>query len=316
MENKILSIAIPTFNRPEILKDNILLMLPEIRELSIPIYISDDSLDDQTKNVIIELEKDYEHIYYSRNIPSLGHDSNIFYTLKFSKTDYVWLLGDCMILKRGAIKNALEIISQIRPQIIGVNAKNRDLDIDSAYCNDSNKVLDQFGWHLTLTGAVIYSRSVISSIDEIAQNEYKNFPQIALIFHHLTVACSFYWINDKYLYVNSEKESYWLRDVFEVFIDDWSNAIQNLPDCYGVDNKEKVILEHSRKVKLFDLRSLLKARYMGAYNVDLFKEYKMALADHSRLSSATLLMIAFIPKTILGIILAIKKYLSRLMGAT
>ena len=30
-----------------------------------------------------------------------------------------------------------------------------------------NKVLDQFGWHLTLTGAVIYSRSVISSIDEI-----------------------------------------------------------------------------------------------------------------------------------------------------
>ena len=85
-----------------------------------------------------------------------------------------------MILKRGAIKKTLEIISQTTPQIISVNAKNRDLDINSAYCNDSNKVLDQFGWHLTLTGAAIYSRSAISVIDEISQNEYKNFPQIAL----------------------------------------------------------------------------------------------------------------------------------------
>ena len=309
MENKILSIAIPTFNRPEILKGNILLMMPEIREFSIPIYISDDSLDDQTKNVITELQKDYEHIYYSRNIPSLGHDSNIFYTLKFPKTDYVWLLGDRMILKRGAIKKTLEIISQTTPQIISVNAKNRDLDINSAYCNDSNKVLDQFGWHLTLTGAAIYSRSAISAIDEISQNEYKNFPQIALIFNHLSVACSFYWINDKYLYINSEKESYWLSDIFEVFIDDWSNAIRNLPGCYDGDNKEKVILEHSRKVKLFGLKSLLKARYMDAYNLYLFKKYKTALADHSGLSSPFLLMIAFIPKTTLSIILAIKKYL-------
>ena len=308
MENKILSIAIPTFNRPEILKENILLMMPEIREFSIPIYISDDSLDDQTKNVIIELQKDYEHIYYSRNIPSLGHDSNIFYTLKLPKTDFVWLLGDCIILERGAIKKVSEIISQTKPQLISVNAKNRDLDIDSVYCNDFNKVLDQFGWHLTLTGAVIYSRSVISSIDEIAQNEYKNFPQIALIFYYLTVACSFYWINDRYIKANREKESYWLNDIFEVFIDDWSNVIRNLPDCYGVDNKDKVILEHSRKVKLFGLRSLLKARYTGSYNIDLFKEYKMALADHSRLSSSTLLMIAFTPITILRIFLDIKKY--------
>ena len=52
MENKVLSISIPTFSRPEILRENILLMLPEIREFSVPIYISDDSLDILTENMI------------------------------------------------------------------------------------------------------------------------------------------------------------------------------------------------------------------------------------------------------------------------
>lgn len=307
MKNKTLSFVIPTFNKPEILKDNILLMLPEIKEFSIPIYVSDDSSDDNTKNMIIELQKRYEHLFYFRNIPSLGHDKNIFSTLKLTEADYVWLLGDSITLKTGAIKNTLKIIAQFGPEIIAVNVINRDLNINSAFYDDKNKVLNEFGWHLTLTGATIYSRNAISTIDEIDQGGHKNFPQVALIFNHLSVACSFYWINDRWLYSSVKKTSYWANDMFQVFIDDWSNLIRNLPESYNDGVKEKVIIEHSRKGKVFGLKSLLIARSIDVYNVRVFREYAKVLAKHSGLRMVILVMIAIIPKTTLRIFQLVKR---------
>ena len=82
-------------------------MLPEIKEFSIPIFISDDSKDCDTKNVIQELNGIYEYIFYYKNTPSLGHDHNIFHTLGLAKSDYVWMLGDSMLIKKGAIAKAI-----------------------------------------------------------------------------------------------------------------------------------------------------------------------------------------------------------------
>ena len=306
MKNKNLSIAIPTFNRPEILKDNILLMLPEIKEFSIPIYVADDSSDNDTEIMISELEKHYEYLFYSRNIPGLGHDRNFFYTLKIPKSEYIWLLGDSLALEKGAIENTLKIIDRIQPDIIGVNARNRDLDINSAYYNDHNRVLNELGWHLTLTGATVYSRRAVSTVDKINLGECRNFPHIGLILNHLSVACSFYWINDKWVYVVRERTSYWISNMFEIFIDDWSNVIRNLPACYEGAIKEKVIVEHSRKAKIFGSKSLLKARSLNVYNVHLFRKYQAVLAAHSELRSFTLLIIAFIPRILLRILQTIK----------
>ena len=70
MTNKRLSIAIPSFNRADILKSNILMMLPEIKKFSIQIFISDDSNNDETQNMINEIQVEYESIFYSRNAPS------------------------------------------------------------------------------------------------------------------------------------------------------------------------------------------------------------------------------------------------------
>ena len=89
------------------------------------------------------------------------------------------------------------------------------------------------------------------------------------------------------------------------------NAIRNLPSCYDGACKEKVIIEHSRRMKLFGLRSLIKARSIGAYNSHLYKKYKIDLSSHSGLRPAILLMVAFIPRAIIKDILAIKTNLLR-----
>jgi abequosyltransferase len=307
MTNKRLSIAIPSFNRADILKSNILMMLPEIRQFSIQIFISDDSNNDETQNMINEIQVEYESIFYSRNAPSLGHDDNIFRTLSLPETDYVWLLGDSIVIKRGAIKNVLEVIDSDQPGIIAVNANNRAIDSINGHHEDCNRVFSTFAWHLTLTGATIYSKNAIASAESLIKSEFKNFPQIALIFNYLSTSCSFHWLNNKWIYSSREKTSYWANNMFEVFLEDWSNVIWSLPDCYDHSDKENTIIDHSQKGDLFSSKSLLSARASGAYDMDIFRKYKQVLPNHSGLRLPVLLIIALIPKSIVGFLHKIKQ---------
>ena len=299
MVNKKLAIAIPTFERAEIVAATISSLIPELKEFSIAIYVSDNSLGDETKKVLFELKKQYEFIYYYKNRVDLGHDRNSFYVAQIPESDYVWLYGDSLLVKSGAIKAVLHSIEIYNPEIMSVNAANRDLDEASGMYVDHNSVLDNFGWHVTLTGATIYSRATLSSISQVVPDKFINFPQLSLIFESLSKNCSFYWENNKLIAASPNKKGYWVDTMFSIFIDDWSRAIRNLPESYDREIKEKVIIEHSLKSNIFNTKSLLKARFYGAYNLSLYKQYKNPLAVHSRLNSAFLMLIAIFPRKVL-----------------
>ena len=299
MVNKKLAIAIPTFERAEIVAATISSLIPELKEFSIAIYVSDNSLGDETKKVLFELKKQYEFIYYYKNRVDLGHDRNSFYVAQMPESDYVWLYGDSLLVKSGAIKAVLHSIETYNPEIMSVNAANRDLDEASGIYTDHNSVLDNFGWHVTLTGATIYSRATLSTIRQVVPDNFINFPQLSLIFESLSKNCSFYWENNKLIAASPNKKGYWVDTMFSIFIDDWSRAIRNLPESYDSKIKEKVIIEHSLKSNLFTAKSLLKARFYGAFNLSLYIQYKNLLAVHSRLNSAFLMLIAIFPRKVL-----------------
>ena len=311
MINTRLAVAIPTFNRVELLEANIRSMLPELREFSIPIYVSDDSSNDDTKLMIAKLQKNYQYIFYSKNEKNLGHDKNFFQTLKLPEADYVWLLGDSLSLKSGALLSLLKAIVKKQPEIIGVNAKNRDLDFYSSFYDDGKEVFSKFAWHLTLTGATVYSRNTIHTISVLKPTGSKNFPQIDLIFKHLSMYCSFYWVNDKWVEANGIKESYWLSNIFQVFLDDWGAAIWNLPDFYDDELKEKVIIDHSLRTNLFNFKSLLLLRGSGSYDLYKLGRYKKALLKHSELKYLMLILVAVVPKAIISLYQVVKRIFER-----
>ena len=290
--NRTLSIAIPTFNRPELLKRSIVAMLPELRPLGVPIYVSDDSPTAETETIIRELQVEYEHLFYRRNTPGLKDAGNILATLQLPATDYVWLLGDSLIILPGGVTEALDLLTRFRPDILAVNAVGRDLDVPSAFYSDPNEVLNCFGWHLTLTGATIYSRPAVQSIQKIDVSRYKNFPQFALIFNHIAGACSFYWNNTRCLLLAGARQSSWAVNMLPTFIDDWAGAVGNLPTIYDEPLKSKVIIEHSRRTGIFGAKSLLAAREFDGYNLRLFWKYRARLRKHSGLNSIVLWLIA------------------------
>lgn len=308
-KNNDLAIAIPTYNRPYILQENILLMLDEIKKYNIPIYISDDSPNDETKNVILELRKEYEFIYYKKNASSLGHDKNCISTLQYPVERFVWYIGDSIIIEPGGIELILTHISVYNPDIISVNIVGRELDNQKKWYIDGNTALDELGWHLTCTGVTIYSKKLIGThIALIDLSKCINFPQTALIFKGLeSEDCKLYFENKKLIRGNSKKNSYWQKTIFNVFLRDWANFVNNL-NFLSDENKKKVIVMHSRETGIFNLKSLLSYRMKGLFGLRDYVSFFKDLRIHSSVNILVILIIVLTPQFIFRILNKIRKF--------
>jgi hypothetical protein len=303
MKNK-LAIAIPTYNRPEILKFNLLQIIDELIQYDIPVYISDDSTNEDTRNLIIELKNKHDLIFYYKNEIKLGHDLNFLNTIRLPKEDYVWYLGDSMIIREGAIKKALSVISISNYDFISCSADWRDLDFEERVFNDGGELFEKLCWHLTLTGATIYNRESIYNLANFDVSRFKNFPQTAFIFEMFTLKkSSLYWINEKLIYSNSQKKSYWSKNIFEVFIDDFKNCLYNLDEIYPLKIKDKVILQHSVKSKVFNFRAFVKYRLSNFFDYKIFIKYKKDFFKYTEVNLFILFIVSIFPISIIKLFL-------------
>lgn len=308
MHNKKLAIAIPTYNRHEILHEDLTLILPELIQHSIAVYISDDSNNDNTQEMVSELTKLHPYIYYVKNNPSLGHDKNILSTLQLPDTDYVWLLGDSVIIKNGKISKILEILNtEVDFVFVNSYVKNADNNIIITNIND---FLIKYTWYLTLTGATIYSSNVIKTFNSKANIKYyRNFQQLAIILDQASSAKTVgYWIGEDIISCNKNKESYWLVNAIEVFVNDWSLLVNSFPNVFICeDTIEEVILSHTKNTGIFSLLNLIRYRSVGAINFSkIFKNYhllKVAVKNRMYL----FFIISMLPKSSLWVIVKLVK---------
>lgn len=300
MHNKKLSISIPTYNRHEILYENLQLILPELVQHSIAIYISDDSNDDNTIDIVNELKKLHPYIYYVKNSPSLGHDKNIWSALQLPSTDYVWLLGDSVIIKNGSISKLLSVLNT-----------DYDFIFINSYVNNAGKIeevrdirdfLKDFAWYLTLTGATIYNSKTIRDFNAKGHVKYyRNFQQLAIIFDYVSVEnISSYWVNEKLISINTKKKSYWTNNVIDVFVIDWSSIIKSFPCVFANEAiMNEVIFSHARNTNFFSLKKLLLYRSDGAINFNNnIKNYKY-IKIAARNSTYLFFIVSILPKILL-----------------
>jgi len=280
------------------MRDNLHRIMFEAKKYSIPIYISDNSLDDQTKKIVTQLSLSYDFLFYEKNLKDVGNDKNILYSLGLPKSDYVWLLGDALEIYPFAFKKIINIIEKYEPDLIAVNSVGRDLHYKEGV-HSHIEVFLNLGWHLTLTGATIYSRDAINSIDRNKILKSENFPQMPLIFNYLACRKRLYWVNDKVIVSSKKKKSYWVAKVFSIFIKDWSYAVYALSDSYDNKFKREVVLQHSHKTNIFGFKSLVSIRLKKAYDYKVLSKYKNLLVDHSNLNYLVLFLIAIFPVFIL-----------------
>lgn len=178
MDNIILSIAIPTLNRAEILQFTLEQFIPQIERNKdkVELVICNNASDDDTANIIKKVQSKYNYIKFQdcNNRVDLG--SSFKRTVDFSSGKYVILWGDDDIPMPALVDYLLSII-EIFPEI-GLFYFNRLIgyedgcaikslsvyetkysDIRKIYNSSSDFIYDNF-WGATFMSAIMFSKNV------------------------------------------------------------------------------------------------------------------------------------------------------------
>lgn len=109
MENKkpILTISIPTYNRPQEIQKQVRLILPQLNE-EVILIVYDNCSEHNVADLFTEEEKKLFQI--KRNSLNIGGDANIARCFEKCETDWLWTLSDDDYVKPNSIDKILEYI--------------------------------------------------------------------------------------------------------------------------------------------------------------------------------------------------------------
>jgi glycosyltransferase involved in cell wall biosynthesis len=117
--NLLLSIAIPTYNRPDKLScllDSILCQYSP--GMSLEIVVSDNSPDRTTAD-LIDRYKCCLPIRYVHHLRNIGGCRNFVFSVSASNASYCWLIGDDDMIVPGSISSILSVLSR-EPAVLGI----------------------------------------------------------------------------------------------------------------------------------------------------------------------------------------------------
>lgn len=122
MNKRILTIAIPTYNRPDSIRCQIKALLPQLSDC-VEVMIIDNNSSIPVQTILSDV--DCERIRIIRNIRNIGADANIAKCFDECSTKWLWTLSDDDLVASDAVQNVLRAIHQYDKAIfIGFNNKN------------------------------------------------------------------------------------------------------------------------------------------------------------------------------------------------
>ena len=122
MNKRILTIAIPTYNRPDSIKCQINALVPQLTEC-IEVLIIDNFSSIPVREILSDKER--EGIRIIRNNRNIGADANIAKCFDECKTKWLWTLSDDDLVMPDAVHNVLQTIHQYDNALfIGFNNNN------------------------------------------------------------------------------------------------------------------------------------------------------------------------------------------------
>lgn len=268
-----LTINILAHDRPIQISKLIYQIFDLSKKYKFKIRISDDSTTNFCKDYCKDLNKFNKNFTYIKNIKTKGHDGNYVDAFRNCKTDFLWVVSDSSSINE-KIFQKLTLLLNKKNDLIIVGAINRDFFLNQNLdLSNKNSILENLAWYLTLTGSFILSKKIFSINSLIDFNKFQNFPHLGLIFTAInTEKVKIKKI--KYPQISSfAKKSYWVKNIYKVFLNDFPLAIKNLPG-YSKESAAIAIINHSKYSKLFNFKNLLYLKSVKLYNLNIFNLYK------------------------------------------
>lgn len=194
--NKLLTIAIPTYNRAEYLDKQLGWLAEAIKgyESDCEILVSDNCSTDHTQSIISKWQNILKNITFksNKNSENIGVMRNIMYCLTAAKTQYVWAIGDDDPIQKRAVAYVIDKLKTHEnlsllflnfsgrhkltnkpvhpPTIVG----NRWFDADSEDGNGDGKAIFEYCFGKSV-GAVSFLSASIYHVD-LVKHSLKIWP--------------------------------------------------------------------------------------------------------------------------------------------
>nr|WP_295972082.1 glycosyltransferase [uncultured Bacillus sp.] len=155
----LVSILIPTYNRPLFFEDAINSVLQQTYP-NIEIVIGDDSTNDRTENLIKDKYRKYSNITYIRNPRTLGQYENSINLFNKANGNYInYLMDDDLFLPEKIEKMMSYFLDDHKQEIVLVTSYRRLMNKDGNYLPDLN-----INTKLTETNSIISGKKVGNKI--------------------------------------------------------------------------------------------------------------------------------------------------------
>ncbi len=239
--NPFLTIAIPTYNRAEILNKNLSLFIDELDD-DVEVLVSDNASSDDTENICKTYRDNHSKFSYFRNSKNLGYDQNVLNCVARSSGSYVWFLGDDDFLDPALIKVVVEALKKENPDGALVNATvinplNNKIIIDNlSGCSDdflvhvdSNQFVIYSKW-ATLISSLIVRRSLIE-LEFLSAYVGSCFVQVPLFWRAINGG-SLYVLGSKKIVKNDATTDNFEMHSSKIWLVNWIETINSLDDIF------------------------------------------------------------------------------------
>lgn len=301
-----LTISVITRNRSQFLRKGLFKMFEGIKEnnLILNIFDNNSEMDRETYKIYEELKKQYEKVFYYGTNKELSYPENCKRAFeKFDDSNYSIIIGDSNYISKEDLGDILNILKTKEYDILVLNnGRVKDIKTNKEYI-DKQEFFEELTWHCTLIGSTIYKKEFLeTAINRGIYKKYtgNDFFQLGVLLEGLYYKenCKAFFIQKKSLTpVEILKESYWKKNTFKTFGEDWIDFIEMLPQ--DLKNKEKVIKSHGIKSGLFTFLGFLKLRTQGVLTRRELKIKKKLILNLTNLSLWELTIIVFLPQKIL-----------------
>src|SRR5450830_957022 len=154
----LLAICIPTHNRRKALEECLKSVLPQADALGVGVCVSDNGSSDGTWQVLETLKRQYPWMQITCHTRNIGYRDNLTGAVLSSRAQYVWTLGDKLVLLPGALEFVVAELVRLHPDAVVVNSSIQDASTVERICSSPQSCLTEVGWYTTLCGATVLPR--------------------------------------------------------------------------------------------------------------------------------------------------------------
>lgn len=144
--NKLLTIAIPTYNRSKRLEKSLNDLLAQINKSKMNQYLSVFVSNNGSTDLTAKILDKYNYIFKQNNIPlfsqnlkeNQGFDANVLNCYRNCDSEYIWFLSDDDNIMDGAISSIIEDIKILVPSVLYYNFNQEPYTINNPYIIENN----------------------------------------------------------------------------------------------------------------------------------------------------------------------------------